>query len=54
MGKLKNYYFDYLSSEDFDLMFDDEYEEYLKAKEEYELQYEAEKEAYEEALSLAK
>ena len=38
MGALKNFYdndltFDYLSAEDFDLMFDDEYELWLKAQE---------------------
>lgn len=38
MGALKNFYdndltFDYLSAEDFDLMFDDEYELWLKSQE---------------------
>jgi hypothetical protein len=32
MGQLKKYYDDYLSSEDFDLMFDDEYELWLNNK----------------------
>lgn len=37
MGQLKNYYDDYLSEEEFDLMFDDEYELWLKNKQaEYE------------------
>ena len=57
MGQLKNFYHDYLSSEDFDLMFDDEYELYLENKkkcQEQEQQYEEEKAAYEEALSWIK
>jgi hypothetical protein len=33
MGKLKDYYYDYLTSEDFDLMFDDEYEQWIKQQE---------------------
>ena len=41
MGKLKEYYHEYLTSEDFDYMTDDEYQQWL-----------AEKEAYEEALSF--
>jgi hypothetical protein len=37
MGAIKEYYHDYLSSEEFDLMFDDEYELWLKNKQvEYE------------------
>lgn len=32
MGLLKQYYDDYLSAEDFDLMFDDEYEIWLENK----------------------
>jgi hypothetical protein len=32
MGQLKQMYDDYLSSEDFDLMFNDEYELWLEAK----------------------
>jgi hypothetical protein len=33
MGKLTQMYDDYLSSEEFDLMFDDEYETWLKNQE---------------------
>lgn len=33
MGLLKNYFYEYLSSEDFDLMFDDEYELWLDRQE---------------------
>lgn len=54
MGQLKNYYHDYLSSEDFDLMFDDEYELWLKKQQEKIEQSEAEKSAYEEALGWGK
>lgn len=36
MGQLKTAFDDFLSSEDFDLMFDDEYELWLLQKEEYE------------------
>jgi hypothetical protein len=36
MGQLKTAFDDFLSSEDFDLMFDDEYENWLAQKEEYE------------------
>ena len=32
MGALKEYYHEYLSAEDFDLMFDDEYELWLENK----------------------
>jgi hypothetical protein len=52
MGELKNYYTDYLSSEDFDLMFDDEYELWLKNRTTEEI--EEEKSAYEESLSWGK
>jgi hypothetical protein len=33
MGKLKDYYYDYLTSEDFDLMVDDEYEQWIELQE---------------------
>jgi len=37
MGAIKEYYHEYLSAEEFDLMFDDEYEEWLNNKQvEYE------------------
>ncbi len=39
MGQLKNAFEDFLSAEDFDLMFDDEYEQWLKDKKENEDQY---------------
>lgn len=51
MGQIKNYFYDYLTSEDFDLMFDDEYEQWLKNRQE---QLDAEQAAYEEALSAVK
>jgi hypothetical protein len=51
MGQIKNYFNDYLSSEDFDLMFDDEYEQWLEQRQ---IQLEAEQAAYEEALSAVK
>jgi hypothetical protein len=35
MGLLKNYFDDYLSSEEFDLMYDDEYEMWLNNKKKY-------------------
>jgi hypothetical protein len=35
MGLLKNHFDEYLSSEDFDLMFDDEYELWLDNKKKY-------------------
>lgn len=55
MGQLKKYYHEYLTSEDFDLMSDEEYDIWLQKKKEYEiLQYEAEKEAYDEALAFNK
>ena len=54
MGQLKEYYHEYLSAEDFDYMFDDEYEKWVQQQEINQEQYEAEKAAYEEALSLAK
>jgi hypothetical protein len=38
MGQLKKAFEDFLSSEDFDLMFDDEYEQWLKDKQEKEKQ----------------
>jgi hypothetical protein len=34
MGKLKEYFFDYLSSEEFDLMTDEEYEQWIKQQQE--------------------
>lgn len=43
MGALKEYYYEYITSEEYDMMTDDEYEQYL-----------AEKSAYEEALSQGK
>ena len=43
MGALKQYHHDYLSAEDFDLMFDDEYEAWLENKR-------VEKEEYEQAI----
>jgi hypothetical protein len=43
MGALKEHYTEYLSAEDFDLMFDDEYEVWLKNKQ-------IEKEEYEQAI----
>jgi hypothetical protein len=39
MGKLKEYYEDFLSAIEFDLMFDDEYDEWLKNKNRNENQY---------------
>jgi len=33
MGSIKEYYYDYLTSEDFDLMYDDEYEQWIKQQE---------------------
>jgi hypothetical protein len=35
MGQLKNYFDEYLSSEEFDLMFDDEYEMWLNKEKKY-------------------
>jgi hypothetical protein len=43
MGALKQYHHDYLSAEDFDLMFDDEYEMWIQNKQ-------IEKEEYEQAI----
>ena len=43
MGALKQLYTEYLSAEDFDLMFDDEYEAWLENKR-------VEKEEYEQAI----
>jgi len=58
MGKMKEYYHEYLTAEDFDYMFDDEYEMWLEnkrqAEEQQQEQYEAELSAYEEALGWGK
>lgn len=43
MGALKEYYYEYISSEEFDLMTDEQYEEWLEQKA-----------AYEDALSQGK
>ena len=47
MGQLKQMYDDYLTSEDFDLMFNDEYELWLEAKTE---QQKVEQEEYYQAI----
>jgi hypothetical protein len=54
MGALKQYHHEYLTAEDFDLMFDDEYEYWLQVKKQEEDQYLEEKAAFEEALSAVK
>ncbi len=54
MGALKQYHHEYLTAEDFDLMFDDEYEYWLQVKKQEEDQYLEEKAAYEEALAAVK
>lgn len=50
MGQIKNFYDDYLSSEDFDLMFDGEYEIWLEDQKAKQQQYEAEQEEYYQAI----
>jgi hypothetical protein len=54
MGLLKEYYHEYLSAEDFDYMFDGEYEAWVEQQEINQEQYELEKAAYEEALAAGK
>jgi hypothetical protein len=54
MGALKEYYHEYLSAEDFDYMFEGEYEAWMKQQEYNQEQYEEEKAAYEDALAAAK
>lgn len=47
MGLLKEYHHEYLSSEDFDYMFDGEYEQWLENQEKTQEELELEKEAME-------
>ena len=54
MGQLKNYFHEYLTAEDFDLMFDDEYETWLELRQKDQEQIEGEQSAYEEALAAVK